>query len=35
MLDDAIDKGLNMDEDTKLGNCLLGFFGGVETIRQV
>ena len=29
-----MDKGLDMDEDTKLGNCLLGFFGGVETISN-
>lgn len=25
-IENAIDKGLDMDEDTKLGNCLLGRF---------
>ena len=34
LLDDAIDKGLEMDEDSKLGNCLLQFFAGVDTISN-
>jgi len=30
----AIDNGLEMDERTKLGNCLLGFLAGVDTVTS-
>ena len=33
-IQDAIDKGLKMDEKTKVGNCLLGFLAGVETVSS-
>lgn len=28
MLDDAIDRGLDMNESEKIGNCLLAYFAG-------
>ena len=34
LLQEAIDKGLEMDEKTKIGNCLLGFIAGVETVAN-
>ena len=32
--DDAIANGLQMDESTKIGNCLVAIFAGVETVSQ-
>ena len=34
-LEDAIDKGLEMDEKTKVGNCLVVIFAGVDTVSNV
>ena len=35
LLEDAMDKGLDMDENTKIGNCLLAYFAGTETVSGI
>lgn len=34
LLEESIDKGLDMSEEEKIGNCILAFMAGVETVAN-